>query len=225
MIENITNIYKRMQEITKMGGSLQESIKPEGFKSFEEMYNQMKAKTSTDSSVTAVNSTAKTEEIHPLLRKNETESAISNNGQINSSRISKMNTKPALSQEELDKINKAIETASTKYGVTTDLINAVIKTESDYDKFGISKTGAMGLMQLMPGTALDMGVQKPFDIDENIDGGVKYLKLMLDKYQGNLDKALSAYNAGPEKVDEADGIPNISETKNYVNNIKKILNK
>ena len=81
----------------------------------------------------------------------------------------------------------------------------------------------MGLMQLMPKTALEMGVEKPFDISENIDGGTKYLKLMLEKYQGNLDKTLSAYNAGPNRVDEANGIPNIPETQNYVKQIKKIL--
>ena len=83
----------------------------------------------------------------------------------------------------------------------------------------------MGLMQLMPQTALDMGVKMPFDIEQNIEGGAKYLKQMLERYDGNLEKALAAYNAGPHKVDAVNGIPAIDETQKYVAKITKMLNK
>jgi len=103
------------------------------------------------------------------------------------------------------------------------LIRAVISIESGYDVYSVSRTGAMGLMQLMPKTALELGVEKPFDIEENILGGTKYLKMMLDKYNNDLDKALAAYNAGPHNVDAANGIPDIEETKKYVKLVKKQL--
>ena len=106
-----------------------------------------------------------------------------------------------------------------------ELIRAVIRVESNYDKNAVSRVGAMGLTQLMPKTALELSVDKPFDIDENINGGTKYLKMMIDKYDGDLDKVLSAYNAGPTAVDNANGIPNFEETQNYVKSIRKILNR
>ena len=87
----------------------------------------------------------------------------------------------------------------------------------------VSHAGAMGMMQLMPKTALSLGVTKPFDIDQNIDGGTHYLRLMLNKYDGDLEKALAAYNAGPHRVDAANGIPDIEVTQKYVKTIKNII--
>jgi soluble lytic murein transglycosylase-like protein len=116
-------------------------------------------------------------------------------------------------------IENAIQAAANRYQLSPKLIKGVIKAESDYDVNAVSPAGAQGLMQLMPGTARDLGVRNPFDIKQNIDGGVRYLKKMMDMFGGNIRKALSAYNAGPETVKRYNGNVPYSETRQYVNRV------
>jgi len=198
MIDNVNNIYKRMKDIKNYTKGLN-NYKPEIVRNFDDLYNsavQKNNKTSEEKN--------KAPEVHPFLKVESDE----NNQKLNSSKI---------------KIDDAILQASQKYKISEDLIRAVISVESNYDQYAVSKSGAMGLMQIIPKTSLDLGLEKPFDIYENVDAGVKYLKSLLTRYNGDLEKSLAAYNAGPENVDKFNGIPDFTETKEYVKKIKDIL--
>jgi len=116
--------------------------------------------------------------------------------------------------------DKKIVSIARRYNVDPHLIKAIIQTESDFDHLAVSKHGAQGLMQLMPATARELRVFDPFNPQENIDGGTRYFRTILDTFDGNVELSLAAYNAGPGLVQRTNGIPVIPETVRYV---KKVL--
>ena len=123
--------------------------------------------------------------------------------------VSRANDHPAARS-----LQDSIESVATEHGVDPLLVKAVIKTESNFDPEAVSAKGALGLMQLMPATARELRVTNPLDPLENVTGGTRYLRTLLDSYDGNVALSLAAYNAGPGRVKDA--IPNIPETRTYV---------
>jgi soluble lytic murein transglycosylase-like protein len=117
-----------------------------------------------------------------------------------------------------------IQTACMRHGVDPALVHALVKVESDFNPYALSRKGAMGLMQLMPQTAMDMNVQNSFNPNDNVDGGVKYLRYLIDRYEGNLSLALAAYNSGETAVKKWGTIPPFKETQNYVQRILRLYN-
>lgn len=116
-------------------------------------------------------------------------------------------------------IRSLADQAATRHGVEPDLFAALIQAESGFNPTARSRAGAMGLTQLMPGTAEELGVNDPFDPVQNLNGGARYLRQMLDRFDGDLPRALAAYNAGPNAVDRHRGIPPYRETQNYVRRV------
>ncbi|GAC1668157.1 MAG: hypothetical protein NVS9B4_24040 [Candidatus Acidiferrum sp.] len=119
-----------------------------------------------------------------------------------------------------DGVDKLVREAADRHNVDAALVRAVIETESNWNPSAYSRKGAVGLMQLIPTTAQRFGVNDIFNPRQNIDAGVRYLKSLLERYNGNLDMALAAYNAGEGAVDRARGIPAFRETRNYVQKVQ-----
>ena len=128
----------------------------------------------------------------------------------------KLQFSSSVNPAEYDQI---IASCATKYGVNPSLIKAVIHAESGYNPNAVSRKGASGLMQLMPGTARSLKVSNSFDPKDNVEGGVKYLRFLLDTFRGDVSLAVAAYNAGLNKVAKYGGIPPYNETRTYVNRV------
>lgn len=130
-----------------------------------------------------------------------------------------LRTKLTLAGTNPTEYDAIIASSARKYGVSPSLVKAVIQAESGYNPNAVSRKGASGLMQLMPGTARSLKVSNSFDPKDNVEGGVKYLRFLLDTFSGDVSLALAAYNSGLNKVAKYGGIPPYAETRNYVNKV------
>ena len=128
----------------------------------------------------------------------------------------------ALTREAL---NQVVSGAGERNQIDPDFINSVIRAESGFHQNAVSRKGALGLMQLMPGTASQLGISNPFDPNSNVEGGTKYLRDLLVKYNFDVNKALAAYNAGPKRVDQYHGVPPYFETQAYISRIIRDFNR
>jgi transglycosylase-like protein with SLT domain len=119
------------------------------------------------------------------------------------------------------RLEELVQSTAARHGVDANLVRAVIETESGGNPNAVSRKGAVGLMQLMPTTALELGVKNMYSAEQNLEAGVRYLHTLINRYSGDLDRALAAYNAGAGAVDRAGGVPHYRETVDYV---KKVTN-
>lgn len=162
-------------------------------------------------SLDQINSSNRTREAQgptPELRKRELDfSAIMQS-------VGQKDTQPAKTREE--RIRDAVAQSAAKHNLSPALVFAFIKQESGFNPNARSPCGAEGLMQLMPQTARTLGVKDSYNIEQNIEGGCSYIRQMLDRFDGKLDHAIAAYNAGPGAVEKYNGVPPYAETKNYV---------
>jgi len=133
--------------------------------------------------------------------------------------------KPAATTSQPFDLNETVRAASGTYQLDPDLVTSVIRAESGFNVRAVSPKGAQGLMQLMPQTASQLGVHNAFDPQANVEAGTRYLRELLERYNFDLIKALAAYNAGPQRIDQYNGVPPYYETKAYVARIVRDFNK
>ena len=134
-------------------------------------------------------------------------------------RVGRMRSKPVAVATSKREYDEHISAAAKRYQLPEALLRAVMVAESNLNATARSSKGAMGLMQLMPGTAKDMFVADAWDPAQNIEGGARYLRILANQYDGDVEKTLAAYNAGPEAVRRAGGVPNFRETREYVRKV------
>jgi len=132
---------------------------------------------------------------------------------------------PLAKGDNAGSLENVIYSMAQKYGVDPSLIQQVVKAESGFNSNATSPVGAMGLMQLMPGTAASYGVKNAYDPTQNLEGGTHFLKDLLDRFQGSIPLSVAAYNAGPGAVEKYQGVPPYKETQAYVQKIMTGLNK
>ena len=156
--------------------------------------------------------------IRRAVRKNQKSGSILSREVVGTREVVQGGSRTSAEVQSLD-LNSLVRRTASQLNVEPELIHAVIRQESGYDPYAVSHKGAKGLMQLMPATAKRFGVKDVFDPAENVQGGVKYLRQLLDRYEGDRRLALAAYNAGEGAVDRFGGVPPYRETQDYVDRI------
>ena len=204
---SFSNAYSRINEINQKINTINQPEAVQSQSSFERILAQSKSEVESQSIFKTEDNLPKLQEKKPVVKTNNPFGTLT----------TKIKDKTGMRA----KIMGYIKNACDKYGVEEKLVHAHVRQESGFNPNAVSKAGAKGLMQLMPATARSLGVIDSLDPEQNIEGGVKYLKQMLDKYNGNTILALAAYNAGPGAVDKYSGVPPYKETQNYVKAILK----
>jgi len=146
-------------------------------------------------------------------------STISHRLLIGASNAASLNSSARVAAPPPDRLDRIVRDAAERHKVDPALVKAVISTESGWNPQAVSRKGAVGLMQLIPETAQRFGVGNPYDPAQNVEAGTTYLKALLDRYDGDLNKSLAAYNAGPHAVDRSGGVPAFRETREYVQRV------
>lgn len=217
-------IYRPLEEIGKITPS--KSKVPAG--NFDKMLNEhLDYVRSSTSSQNTQNLAQNTDPNRSLVIEDALQSLKVQDEEYYSKGIKKQTLAQAFSSKNDDKLEARvkkfqhlIEAKAKKYDLDPNLLAGLVRQESNFNPYAISHCGAMGLGQLMPETARYLGVKDPFNAAQNLDGAAKYLKEQLDTFNGSVDKALAAYNAGPGAVKKYGGIPPYKETQNYVRVIK-----
>ena len=223
-----TGMFYRMLASRQMPGDRNTNVKSKGLTITDYLANPLHAQGQYHRLVNSSSSESRSDKspAQPSLAVTKVESdkttqssqpAIEHLQPLRSS-ISKASQKQSDSHKR-QKIDKSIHKAASKYNLPAGLIKGVIRAESNFQVEAVSRAGAQGLMQLMPATAKELGVTKPFDIDQNIDGGSRYLRKMLDSFGGDVKLALAAYNAGPGTVRKYAGNVPYQETIQYIDRV------